>query len=224
MGVFRAHWTLVAGTRARRIKVEQHEGVKPEMAVDGDGLQRRRGDPRTVRVGERRLAPEAVVRQPSRTRDHPRDAQTVEDVARDALLLGPQLEVNVRGGLQRVSNHQQCDKGALRKFEQARGVFHVRSHDPFNGADASFEGSEVCLWPQRSVGFVPAMVRGRCGFNGREGHAGKTTWAEAHKEQTGLGQLDRHADAVLTGGPHERHASFEGAERSDRTMAGPFAC
>ena len=55
-------------------------------------------------------------------------------------------------------------------------MFHVWSHDPFNGADASFEGSEVCLWPQRSVGFVPAVVRGRCGFNGREGHAGKTTW------------------------------------------------
>ena len=107
------------------------------------------------------------------------------------------------------------------QVEQARGVFHVRSHDPFNGADASFR-QQVCLWPQRSVGFVPAMVRGRCGFNGREGHAGKTTWAEAHKEQTDWGT--RHADAVLTGGPHERHASFEGAERSDRTMAGPFAC
>ena len=115
-------------------------------------------------------------------------------------------------------NHQQCD-GRLRKLEQARGVFHVRSHDPFNGADASFEGSEVCSGPAQcrlrtSGGPRPLQL------NGREGRTGKTPWP-GHKGKP-VGATRRHADAVGRWSD-ERHVRHLGC-RAKRPHNGGTVC
>jgi hypothetical protein len=98
-------------------------------------------------------------------------------------LPGAKLQVNVSGGLQRITHHKERYQRGLRKVKHSGWMFHVGPHDPFNGADACFQIGQILFWPKRGVGLIPPVFSLLSSFKRGEGHSSGAAWSQSDKEQ-----------------------------------------
>ena len=156
------HRPLVARSLPRRVKVQEGQRVEVLLPIRSKHFEGRCRNPIPIRVGEGRLATELVVGQPDGSCYHRRDGYAVNDMARNARQFRPQLQVNMRGRLKRVTHHQQGHQRILSEVKQPLGLLNFGPHDALDGTDFPLQRGQLIFWPKGRVGLIPAMVCGCC--------------------------------------------------------------